>query len=275
MKSGIKKLIFIFTVGLLIPLCGLSSIRVDAASKKTKTYYRYVKINFAHGRVLPSRNAKAVAKFKIGRRLTCYGKRGAFTKVAYKDSYCYVRTKTLTSRKLATTKIFKGASAKQFISYIGPIARRDYKKSGVLASITIAQAILESGYGQTELAQKANNLFGMKRVISNNTWEGSVWTGKYYRKRTAEYTAKTNKKYYITADFRKYNSIAASIADHSAYLTNAKKGEVYRYAGLTKTKSYKKQAAIIKRGGYATNKYYAKHLCQIIKRYNLTKFDKL
>ncbi len=274
MKARVEKLIFIFMIGMLIPLYGIGSLNVDAATKKTKNYYRYVKVNFTYGRALPKPEAEVVTTFKIGRKVTCCGKKGGYTKVIYKGAICYVNTKTLTKHKLATTRIFKKTAPRKFINYIGPIARRDYKKSGVLASVTVAQAILESGYGRTKLAQKANNLFGMKRVISNNTWEGTVWAGKYYRKRTAEYKAKTNKKYYITADFRKYNSIAASIADHSAYLTNAKNGENYRYAGLTKTKSYKKQTAIIKRGGYATNKYYAKHLCQIIKHYNLTRFDK-
>ena len=44
------------------------------------------------------------------------------------------------------------------------------KKTGVLASVTIAQAILESGWGQSELSLKANNLFGMKTNLSGNTW---------------------------------------------------------------------------------------------------------
>ena len=112
---------------------------------------------------------------------------------------------------------------KEFIEKIGPKAQADYKKHGVLASITIAQACLESGYGTTELAVKANNLFGMKKSLSGNTWK-SAWDG------VSIYTKQTKEEYQkgqittITADFRKYPSIDKSIEDHSLYLTQAKNG---------------------------------------------------
>ena len=168
---------------------------------------------------------------------------------------------------------FKKMSTKKFIRTLGPIAQADSKESGVLASVTMAQAILESGWGKSQLAQKANNLFGMKTSLSGNTWKGSTWDKKSkYKKRTAEY-GKNNRKYYITAHFRKYNSVARSIGDHSAYLTGAKNGKAYRYKGLTKTDSYKKQLTIIRKGGYATSKTYVKDLCKIIKKYKLYEWD--
>lgn len=171
-----------------------------------------------------------------------------------------------------SAKKLKGASRAKFIRAIGPIAQKDYQKNGVLASVTIAQAILESGGGQSQLAQKANNLFGMKKNLSGNSWSGSSWTGSVYKKRTAEYTKK-GKKYYITASFRKYQNINQSISDHSAYLVGAKKGKNKRYAGLTKTTSYNKQINIIQKGGYATSSSYGKSLKKLIKKYNLTKYD--
>lgn len=58
---------------------------------------------------------------------------------------------------------------KEFVSYIGALAAEDMKKTGILASITAAQAILESGYGSSELARNANNLFEMKANLSGNT----------------------------------------------------------------------------------------------------------
>lgn len=173
---------------------------------------------------------------------------------------------SLSARKL------KGASRTKFIHTIGPIAQKDYQKNGVLASVTIAQAILESGGGQSSLAQKANNLFGMKKNLSGNSWAGSTWTGSIYKKRTAEYTKK-GKKYYITASFRKYKGINQSIGDHSAYLVGAKKGKKKRYAGLTSTKSYSKQISIIQKGGYATSSSYGKSLKTLIKKYKLTQYD--
>ena len=60
---------------------------------------------------------------------------------------------------------------KEFVEKIGNLAAEDMRTSGILASVTAAQACLESGYGSTELAKNANNLFGMKTTLSNNTWE--------------------------------------------------------------------------------------------------------
>ena len=105
----------------------------------------------------------------------------------------------------------------EFISFMGPLAQADMAKSGVLASVTTAQSILESGHGSTELARNANNFFGMKCSLSGNTWPGSTWDGvSKYRKQTGEEDANGN-AYTITADFRKYASAADSVADHSAY----------------------------------------------------------
>ena len=164
-------------------------------------------------------------------------------------------------------------SEKEFVEKIGPLAAQDMKTSGVLASITTAQACLESGYGSTELAVNANNLFGMKCSLSGNTWD-SVWDG------VSKYTKKTNEQkpdgtvYTITADFRKYPDILTSIKDHSCYLNGAMKGSKMRYEGLAGEKDYRKAAELIKAGGYATDIAYVDKLCSLIERWNLTKYDK-
>ena len=166
-------------------------------------------------------------------------------------------------------------SKPQFISEIAPIAIDDMKKNGILASITIAQAILESGYGNSELAKGANNLFGMKCSLSGNTWSGSTWDGvSKYTKQTAEDDG-TGKLYYITADFRKYQSFAESIRDHSAYLLGAMNGKKKRYEGLRGEKDPKKAIQIIKDGGYATSTTYVEKILNIINESNLTQYDKI
>ncbi len=163
-------------------------------------------------------------------------------------------------------------SKKAFIKKVGALAQADMKRSGVLASVTIAQAILESNYGSSSLALEANNLFGMKASLSGNNWTSS-WTGKTYKKKTAEYL--NGKWTTITASFRYYSGYAASVKDHSDYLTGAKTSSgKLRYAGLSGCKSYKKAAQIIKNGGYATAPNYVSRLCAIIKQYDLTKYDK-
>lgn len=77
----------------------------------------------------------------------------------------------------------------------------------------------------------------------------------------------------ITADFRKYNCVEDSIADHSAYLLGAKNGTSLRYNGLKGCTDYKKAVQIIKDGGYAISSSYVSNLCSIIERWNLTKWD--
>lgn len=167
----------------------------------------------------------------------------------------------------------KGLNAKELISKIGPLFTADQKSSGVLASVSLAQFILESGWGKSGLTQKANNCFGMKKNLSGNTWPGSTWDGKsVVSMKTGEET-EDGKAYTITAEFRKYSCIEDSIADHSAYLTGAKDGDKLRYEGLKGCKKYKTAAQIIKDGGYATSTSYVKALCDIIKEYKLTDYE--
>jgi flagellum-specific peptidoglycan hydrolase FlgJ len=168
---------------------------------------------------------------------------------------------------------FKDLSDADVIKKVGALFTANQKKSGILASVSLAQFILESGYGKSELAQKANNCFGMKKSLSGNTWSGSVWDGKsIYTKKTKEQN-KDGSYTTITADFRKYPSVEDSIADHSAYLLGAKNGSKKRYAGLKGCKDYKKAAKIIKAGGYATSLTYVDKLCSIIEKWKLTQYD--
>ena len=169
--------------------------------------------------------------------------------------------------------VLKNLSEADAIKKVGALFTADQKKSGILASVSLAQFILESGYGKSELAQNANNIFGMKCSLSGNTWSGSAWDGKSkYTKKTQEQN--TDGSYEtITADFRKYPDIEDSIADHSAYLLGAKNGSELRYAGLKGCKDYKKAVQIIKDGGYATSLTYVEKLCSIIEKWKLTQYD--
>ena len=155
-----------------------------------------------------------------------------------------------------------------FIQYIGNLAKAD--KNGILPSITIAQAILESSWGTSELSTKANNLFGMKKSLSGNNW-GSEWDGKIYAVKTKE--EENGNIIEILADFRSYNSIAESVKDHNKYLANAKNGNKLRYDGMIGAKDYKTAAQLLVSGGYATDSKYANKLCNIIEKYNLDTFD--
>lgn len=162
-----------------------------------------------------------------------------------------------------------------FLERLAKAAVEDMKRSGVLASVTIVQGILESGWGTSELAVNALNFFGMKKSLSGNTWEGSTWDGvSVYTKQTGEQNP-DGTRYTITADFRKYKSLEESVADHSAYLTGAMNGKKKRYEGLVGEKDVEKALTIIKNGGYATSVDYVSNLMRIVKTYNLTQYDNI
>ena len=109
---------------------------------------------------------------------------------------------------------FANLTEAQAVAKIGPLCREDMKRSGILASVSAAQFILESGYGKSELAQNANNCFGMKKSLSGNSWSGSSWDG------TSIYTKKTQEQHpdgtyeTITADFRKYPCVEDTGTDY-------------------------------------------------------------
>lgn len=161
----------------------------------------------------------------------------------------------------------------EFIKFIAPYAVEDMRENCVLASVTIAQAILESGYGNTDLAVNANNFFGMKCILSGNTWAGSTWDGvSKYTKTTKEDDGKGN-LHDEKADFRKYPSAAESVGDHSAYLLGAMNGSKKRYEGLRGEKDPCKAITIIKNGGYATDTKYIEKVMRIIEESSLTQYD--
>ena len=126
-------------------------------------------------------------------------------------------------------KVLAGLSEGDAIKTVGALFTADMNKSGILASVSLAQFILESGYGKSELAQNANNVFGMKKSLSGNTWSGSSWDGNsVYTKKTQEDNG-SGKLYTITADFRKYPCMILPISESSH--TEAKGIMIYRSYG--------------------------------------------
>lgn len=147
-----------------------------------------------------------------------------------------------------------------FINQIAPGATEAYKKTGVFASVTIAQAILESGWGRSGLSVRAKNLFGIK---CHGVWKGEVCTMP-----TAEYVR--GKKIMVNADFRKYPDYAGSIMDHAKFL---KENPRYRDAFLCKDPFC--FSHLIAKAGYATDPHYSALLAAIITQHNLVKYDVL
>ena len=144
---------------------------------------------------------------------------------------------------------------KQYENYIKKyreLAVEEMKKYHIPASITLAQGLLESGAGQSTLARKSNNHFGIKC--------GSDWRGK-----TVSHDDDARGEC-----FRAYKHPKDSYEDHSKFLAGRS-----RYASLFKLKitDYKGWARGLKKAGYATNPRYADQLIGIIELYELHKYD--
>jgi Muramidase (flagellum-specific) len=145
----------------------------------------------------------------------------------------------------------------EFINSIKEEAMRGQREYGILASLTIAQAILESGWGKSQLAVKANNLFGIK-AFSN-------WKGKRITMATTEWY--DGQKQVVNAEFRAYDSFNDSIEDHNKLLLNTS------YEAVRKCKDYKAASSEIYKCGYATDPKYTEKLISIIEEYKLYEFD--
>lgn len=152
--------------------------------------------------------------------------------------------------ELPYTKLTRSDYINQYAHY----AVKEMLMSGVPASITLAQGILESGDGNSLLARKANNHFGIK---CHGMWDG--------------------KKYYMDDDaknecFRVYESVFDSYRDHSEFLSGRS-----RYAFLFELRrtDYKGWANGLKKAGYATNPKYPALLIKIIEENDLTRFDRM
>ena len=141
---------------------------------------------------------------------------------------------------------------KEFLSRIIPLAKADMKKTKILASLTIAQAILESGWGTSALARKSNNLFGIKG------------NGKNYK--TFEYI--NGKRVDIVDSFKVYPDWETSVADHSGLFLR-----LSRYQNLIGERDYKKACRKVYEDGYATAPNYTEALIKIIEQYKLYEHD--
>lgn len=151
-----------------------------------------------------------------------------------------------------TAKAQRNITREEYIATYAPIAMEHQKTYGIPASIKMAQGILESQYGNSELSRKSNNHFGIK---CKSNWKGD----------------------YVTYDddekgecFRKYNTVEESYKDHSEFL---KAGARYAFLFDLPSDDYKSWAHGLKTAGYATNPRYAYSLIECIENYDLYLLD--
>ena len=164
---------------------------------------------------------------------------------------------------LTPYRLKKDSKYTKFIEEIKDEAIKNYKEYKILPSITIAQAILESSWGESDLAQIYNNLFGIKA--------DSSWKGEYVTLETFEfYDTKIEDK------FRVYSNKNQSIKDHAKFLVDNQR---YKKYGVFEAKTYIEQAYALQNAGYSTaednsgQKRYAKDLIELIRQYNLQLID--
>lgn len=145
-------------------------------------------------------------------------------------------------------------TVEEYIATYKDIAIQEMERSGIPASITLAQGIHESAYGNSTLAKKANNHFGIKCA--------SDWDGKTYYK----WDDDANK-----SCFRVYKNAMSSYLDHTELLLKRT-----RYAFLFKydRKDYKSWAKGLRKAGYATDPNYPNKLIHTIEKNNLAQYDK-
>ena len=150
--------------------------------------------------------------------------------------------KKLNSHTLEYIKTYKDVAIKKMVEYKIP------------ASITLAQGILESGSGRSELTRKANNHFGIK---CHNDWDGKRVRYDDDRRREC---------------FRKYKDPEGSFNDHSMFLTTRSRYEdLFRLA----PDNYRAWAKGLKKAGYATDRKYPQKLIGIIEDYELYRYDEI
>lgn len=145
-----------------------------------------------------------------------------------------------------------GNAELDYINTYKDIAISEMKRTGVPASITLAQGMIESNYGRSDLARRGNNHFGIKC----HNWKGAAIYHNDDRRNDC---------------FRKYSSVEESFKDHSDFLKN---GSRYSFLFDLPLEDYKGWARGLKQAGYATNPDYANMLIRKIEEENLTVYDR-
>lgn len=165
----------------------------------------------------------------------------------------------LISKKLFEEPIGVSTSYEQeFINELAENAKLIEVKYSVRPSVMIAQAILESNWGKSELAQKENNYYGIKGE------NPSSYTTKEFEE---------NEWIEIDAQFRSYNSLFESMEDYAKLLQNGTEWDEDLYQEVIEAPTYEESAQALQTAGYATDPDYPEKVISVIETYELYKYD--
>ncbi|MBM7711511.1 glycoside hydrolase family 73 protein [Enterococcus xiangfangensis] len=148
-----------------------------------------------------------------------------------------------------------------FIDQLAPHAQELQQGYGVLPSIILGQAILESNWGQSQLASQYKNLFGIK--ASGNQPKVSLETKEYVNEQWVT----------IQGDFKVYHSWDESLDDHTMLFVKGTNWDPQLYANVLTATDYKAAAQALQTAGYATDPDYANKIISVIETYNLGQYD--
>ena len=175
------------------------------------------------------------------------------SKLSHFANAAFVLNPGLAKKTAREIVVEKNKICEQYISRYRPIAKAEQDKFGIPASITLAQGILESDAGGSQLSKRNNNHFGVK-CFSRRCKKGHC----------SNFTDDTHKDF-----FKIYQNAWESFRDHSKFLQNAR----YKHLKKLGKDDYKGWAYGLKKAGYATDKRYAEKLILIIETLKLYEYD--
>ena len=187
--------------------------------------------------------------------------------------------KCIYTAKPSETPVDGDYTPEGWIAMLAPDAMAVAANNGLLASVMLAQASLETGWGKTDLA-KRHNIFGMKAELINSTWkEWSVWDGTTYSKYSPE--EEGGKVVQRLSAFRVYKSYRECMEDYAAFLLHVRNDKGYKYARIKGMTDPAQVIHAIRIGtgtdahpeGYATDSGYEVKVMNLIRKYNLTQYD--
>jgi flagellum-specific peptidoglycan hydrolase FlgJ len=176
---------------------------------------------------------------------------GALTNVTFAIDYAYAKRNGIDKKEVETRLI----KCREYAEKYAPVAMSEMRKTGVPASVTLAQALLESNAGESKLATKTNNHFGIK-----------CFSKRCKRGHCANFTDDSHKDFFV-----KYADTKGSFRAHSQFLL---KGNRYRQLFEFESTDYRNWSRGLGKAGYATDKKYGDKLIAIIQTLGLDRYDK-
>ena len=171
-------------------------------------------------------------------------------------------TSGTSTQKKSTEQSQMTTSQQSFFNKILPAIQQVSQKNSIVTSVMLAQSILESGWGTSQLATNAYNIFGIK---ADSSWKGNTYTVQ-----TKEVV--NGKTITVEKQFRAYKSLLESISDYGSFFTSTA-WRTKNYASFLQATNYETALTSFLASGYATDPAYAEKLKSLIQRYGLDQYD--